>query len=1029
MVNRLGMVQAWVLVAVALVWPANLVLGEADQAGAQSAAKPAVLRLKHGDVMPASPRTRDGKRTPIARTPGKSVILVDGPLDPQQRARLEATGAVLGDYLPDNAVIADLERADLDRLGQLEFVRWVGPFRNEWKVDPELGSRTPTSERRVQLDRDGYLQIVVTLFCDQAPGPVFDHLARRGGEILATTRVDRQWVMDVVLPAADAEGLAELAGVQFIEEAPEGAFRNDTNAWIVQSNEIGQTPVWDAGIHGEGHIVGLIDGTIREDHCQFDDSVPIGPTHRKIVGEHTSGSYDRHGTHVAGTLAGDAGTWGVAEGYDGIAFAARISAADSRQVWDQPVTLYTRLQEAHDDGARIHSNSWGDDYSTAYGLWPRHIDEFSYKNEEDLIVFAVSNGSLLKTPENAKNVLAVAASADTPIQYGHCSGGTGPTDDGRRKPEVYAPGCGTWSTNYQSACDYLQMSGTSMACPVVAGAAVLVRQYFMDGYYPTGAAVAGNELVPTGALMKAVIINSAVDMTGIDGYPSDLEGWGRVLLDGALHFPGDTSKLYVDDVRNAHGLITGLDRSYQVEVLSGDAPLRVTLVYTEPPGSINAADPVINNLDLEVIRPNGGIFWGNWFGTNGVSAIDGSPDTRNNVEQVLRNSPGEGTWTVRIHGTAVNGRRQGYALVITGDIAVAPPDCNNNGIPDGEDISGGTSSDCNSSGVPDECEGMADCNSNGVLDGCEEWFDCNTNGWPDECDIAEGASSDCNSNGVPDKCDLASGTGDDCNSNGVLDDCDVAGGTSHDCNGNGRPDECDVILAYEVSVNEPIPDDDPAGLANTFTIDEHYSVHDVDVTLAATHAWTGDLIVTVSHNGVTRKVIDRPGYPDSSWGFNDSGFDVRLDDAAAVSIEDYTTGGAVVTGTFRPDPDALSVFTGMDAYGDWTINISDAAFDYTGTLDSWGLLVTYLSDPIDLCPEGDCNANGLVDLADFAFLGECLAGPVGGLGDGCTCADFDDDEDVDLQDYSAFMQACGVTRLDARSASLASGPPTGPTPR
>jgi len=30
------------------------------------------------------------------------------------------------------------------------------------------------------------------------------------------------------------------------------------------------------------------------------------------------------------------------------------------------------------------------------------------------------------------------------------------------------------------------MQGTSMACPAVAGAATLARQYFMDGFYPTG---------------------------------------------------------------------------------------------------------------------------------------------------------------------------------------------------------------------------------------------------------------------------------------------------------------------------------------------------------------------------------------------------------------------------------------------------------------------------------------------------------------------------------------------------------------
>jgi len=52
-----------------------------------------------------------------------------------------------------------------------------------------------------------------------------------------------------------------------------------------------------------------------------------------------------------------------------------------------------------------------------------------------------------------------------------------------------------------------------------------------------------------------------------------------------------------------------------------------------------------------------------------------------------------------------------------------PNDCNNNGIPDDQDITNGTSLDCNGDGLPDEC------------------------------DIALGQSSDQNANGVPDECE------------------------------------------------------------------------------------------------------------------------------------------------------------------------------------------------------------------------------------------------------------------------------------
>ncbi|GJM24171.1 MAG: hypothetical protein DHS20C16_05860 [Phycisphaerae bacterium] len=68
-----------------------------------------------------------------------------------------------------------------------------------------------------------------------------------------------------------------------------------------------------------------------------------------------------------------------------------------------------------------------------------------------------------------------------------------------------------------------------------------------------------------------------------------------------------------------------------------------------------------------------------------------------------------------------------------------------------------------------------------------------------------------------------------------------------------------------------------------------------------------------------------------------------------------------------------------------------------------------LIDDCDPCAgglaSGDSDANGVINLDDFANLEPCLAGPGGGLGVGCECFDFDDDGDNDLQDFADFILA------------------------
>ncbi len=595
------------------------------------------------------------------------VLQLDGGLDALRQAQLEQAGVKLGQYLPNYAYVAKLEKTTPAALRALGFVSWAGTMKAGWKIDPELGVRPIHDAVRVGQRAAGISSVCVTLHENASAIEAVDEITAAGGQVSRIETVEADTYIDAVIPTAAAARVASVEAVMFIEEAAEITLRNDSNRWIAQSNVSGQTPVWNRGIQGQGQIAGHIDGPPKEAHCMFDDSVAIGPTHRKIVAMRGSAGTDSHGTHTAGTLAGDAATYDSYTTNDGLAFRARLSCTNLSTITS--ANLETNLNAAWADGAHAHTNSWGDDGTTAYTAHCRQIDKHSDDKQDSLVLFAVSNGSTVTTPENSKNCVGVAASADSPNQGSLCSGGTGPTADGRRKPEAFLPGCNTSSANSSTTCGYTGMTGTSMACPAVTGAAVLVRQYYTDGFYPTGAAVGGNGFNPSSALVKATLLNSCVDMTGISGYPSNQEGWGRVLLDGALYFTGDTSKLLAYDVWKAGGFTTGQSAAYTFNVASPGTPLKITLVWTEPPAAQNANPAYINNLDLSVAAPGGTTYLGNVF-ASGQSTTGGAADAKNNVEMVMRTSPAVGQYTVTISATAVNAAaKQGYALVITGDVS------------------------------------------------------------------------------------------------------------------------------------------------------------------------------------------------------------------------------------------------------------------------------------------------------------------------------------------------------------------------
>ncbi|MBL8759731.1 MAG: S8 family serine peptidase, partial [Phycisphaerae bacterium] len=646
----------------------------------------ATLRLRTGDVdLNARPSLLTG--TPAFSRGTLAVIQLDGPMTPAKRAALSAAGIVLHDYLPDHAYLADLSNASMPALRALAFVRALSAYDDAWKLDPSLAARARGVKRlfkdaaRNADERAGLLTAAASLFPGADPSAAWTAIRQAAPSATLVSIANGELV--VKLARAHAPPASRAPGVRLLEELDEFEPRDSTVNWIVQSNQLNATPLWDRGLTGSGQLVGVLDSRVSPDHCAFLDAVnPIGPLHRKIHAYNATTGYSDHGTKVAAILLGDpqdqSESTGVAPGAR-MVYNTTPSATES--------AVFARLELHRTQGAFIHTNSWGANNTNQYTGTVRAVDDFSWQHDDNLVIFAVANSSsvTIKIPENAKNCLAVAGTGDTPNQENFTQGATGPTFDGRRKPEVLAPGTGIQSAASQSGCSVAGDSGTSFAAPAVAGVATLTREYFVRGYYPTGSANASNAFTPSGALLKAALINASQNISGEAGYPGLREGWGRVLGDSALYFSGDSRRLrLLDQSSNVPGaLSTAESVTLRVRTAISPEPLRVTLAFHDAPAAVNAASAAVNDLDLAVQSPAGWSYLGNVF-AGGFSDIGGSADAINNVEQVHREIAEPGVWTITINAPAVNVGTQGYALVVTGAV-YCPADINTDGFVNGND--------------------------------------------------------------------------------------------------------------------------------------------------------------------------------------------------------------------------------------------------------------------------------------------------------------------------------------------------------
>eukprot|EP00475_Leptophrys_vorax_P045898 TRINITY_DN9690_c0_g1_i3.p1 TRINITY_DN9690_c0_g1~~TRINITY_DN9690_c0_g1_i3.p1 ORF type:complete len:477 (+),score=80.55 TRINITY_DN9690_c0_g1_i3:82-1431(+) len=210
-----------------------------------------------------------------------------------------------------------------------------------------------------------------------------------------------------------------------------------------------------------------------------------------------------------------------------------------------------------------------------------------------------------------------------------------------------------------------------MSAPVVSGHAALLRQYFMEGWYPDGVKNGSNSFVPSASLLKGLIIHSGVEIAesmsgaGILPSPSVHQGFGRVQLRDILNFEDDSSGtvLFFFEANLRHN-----DFKLFCFHNRGPSSLKATLVWMDPPPA-HSLIGLMNNLDLAVITSSSSGKSKLWVGNQ---RGEGEWDNLNNVEQVLVSSlESSDVIDVVIHVRATTAAEydQPFVLVVSGNLS------------------------------------------------------------------------------------------------------------------------------------------------------------------------------------------------------------------------------------------------------------------------------------------------------------------------------------------------------------------------
>ncbi|ETI52959.1 hypothetical protein F443_04029 [Phytophthora nicotianae P1569] len=359
----------------------------------------------------------------------------------------------------------------------------------------------------------------------------------------ATMELLQQLEMESSIAEIHEEQILTIGDNFKVEHSDDAESGTKIHAWGV--GKIGAEAVWAKGIVGANVTIAAIDTGVRASHEALRSNFRadygwFDPETKSAAPLDLSG----HGTHVVGSIVGSKGigvapkaNWMACRGCRSTTSCLESSLLSCAQFVLCPTDSKGKNPRCS-EAPRVVNNSWGvvqgaANFSAVIAAW---------QAAEIIPVFSIGNSGSFKkcgtvaSPGGNSNVIGVGATSSNDFLLPQSS--TGPSPDGRIKPDIVAPGVRIYSAWWTRDNVYTIASGTSMASPHVTGAVALLLSAQPELTYDQIWAALTASAVKNISFVDSASFHLSCGNISSFTSPNNVFGYGRLDVNRAMQLLG-----------------------------------------------------------------------------------------------------------------------------------------------------------------------------------------------------------------------------------------------------------------------------------------------------------------------------------------------------------------------------------------------------------------------------------------------------------------------------------------------------------